>query len=193
MADKKISKVIFGGETFIDLTSDTVTPEKMLKNATAHDKSGETIIGSCTFDADTQDATASESEILLDKTAYVNGQKVTGTMPNNEAVQGKITDKDTPYNIPTGFHDGSGTVEIDDTEKEKLIPGNIKAGIKILGVTGEYAGEADKVQTKTVTPTKDGLTVTPDPEYDYLSQVTVNAIPYSEADNPQGGKTVTIG
>ena len=48
-------------------------------------------------------------------------------------------------------------------------------------------------QAKTVTPSTTQQTVTPDtPTYNYLSQVTVAAIPYTETDNAAGGKTVTI-
>ena len=47
-------------------------------------------------------------------------------------------------------------------------------------------------QAKTVTPTTASQTITPDTGYNYLSQVTVNAIPYTETDNAAGGKTVTI-
>ena len=35
-----IHKVIYGGETLIDLTSDTVTADKILSGFTAHDKGG---------------------------------------------------------------------------------------------------------------------------------------------------------
>lgn len=40
MADKNISKVVYGGKTLIDLTADTVTADKLLSTYTAHDKSG---------------------------------------------------------------------------------------------------------------------------------------------------------
>ena len=96
--------------------------------------------------------------------------------------------------IAQGYHDGSGKVTILDTEKAKLIASNIKQGITILGVEGTLEpSSAVTVQSKTVTPTKDQQVVLPDEGYDYLSQVTVNAIPYVETENSAGGLTVTIG
>lgn len=189
-----VSKVIYGGTTLIDLTTDTVTADKLLTGITAHGKDGELIEGTCDFDANTQDATASASEILTGKTAYNKGAKITGTMKNNGSVKGKITTKAGKYTVPQGYHDGSGTVDIDSTEQAKLIPANIREGITILGVQGEMTGTEDaRPQSKTVTPTTLQQTVLPDEGYNYLSQVVVNAIPYSESDNSAGGKTVTIG
>lgn len=190
---KYVSKVVYFGDTLIDLTNDTVEPSKLLSGFTAHDKSGAPITGTSTFDADTKDATATAAEILKTKTAYVKGAKVTGTMPNNGAVEGFISDKTQPYTIPAGYHDGAGSVGIATAESAKLIPSNIKDGVSILGVTGTYAGELTKGQTKTVTPTKDGFTVTQDAGYDYLASVVVNPIPYAVTDNTAGGQTVTIG
>lgn len=189
-----VSKVIYGGTTLIDLTTDTVTADKLLTGITAHGKDGELIEGTCNFDANTQDATASASEILTGKTAYNKGVKITGTMKNNGSVKGKITTKTGKYTVPQGYHDGSGTVDIDSTEQAKLIPANIREGVTILGVQGEMTGTEDaRPQSKTVTPTTSQQTILPDEGYNYLSQVVVNAIPYSESDNSAGGKTVTIG
>lgn len=189
-----VSKVIYGGTTLIDLTTDTVTADKLLTGITAHGKDGELIEGTCSFDANTQDATASASEILTGKTAYNKGSKVTGTMKNNGSVSGKITTKVGKYTVPQGYHDGSGTVDIDSTEQAKLIPSNIREGVTILGVQGEMTGTEDaRPQSKTVTPSTSQQTILPDEGYNYLSQVVVNAIPYSESDNSAGGKTVTIG
>lgn len=190
---KTISKVIYGGKTLIDLTTDTVTADKILAKYTAHDKSGAVITGTCTYDAATADATAQDSEILATKTAYVAGSKVTGTMTNNGGVTGAISALDTPYSIPVGYHDGSGTVTIAEAEATKITPQNIRTGITILGVEGTMSTtEGLKPQQKTVTPSASVQTVVPDEGYNALSQVTVNAIPYEETENAAGGLTVTI-
>lgn len=189
-----VSKVIYGGETLIDLTADTVKAENLLKGYKAHGADGEAVTGTCTFDANTQDATAADAEILDGKTAYNKGAKVTGRMANNGAVKGVISMKDSAYTVPQGYHDGSGKVSIDVTEQAKLIADNIREGVTILGVPGAMSGsEGMKPQSKNVTPTTEKQTVLPDAGYNCLSVVTVDAIPYVESDNSAGGKTVTIG
>lgn len=193
MAEKYINKVIYGNKTLIDLTGDTVEPSKVLSGVTAHDKSGAPITGTCAFDVNSTDGTAAVAEILAGKTAYARGTKLTGTMPNNGSITGEISSLDGDFTIPMGFHDGSGKVTIADTEAAKIIEGNIKAGVEILGVTGTYGGEEISAQSKSVTPRTTAQTVQPDTGYDYLSAVTVAAIPYTESDNSAGGKTVTIG
>ena len=189
------NKVIFGNQVIIDLTDATLGASdgaKILKNETAYGKDGEKITGTCTYDADTSDADASASEILLNKTAYVNGNKLTGTMPNNGGTGGTISSLSTPYTIPQGYSDGSATVGVDSTEAAKIIPENIKEGVEILGVTGTYTGEDIHAQTKTATPYTTAQTILPDTGYDYRSQVNVEAIYYNESANAYG-TTVTIG
>ena len=194
MANQYVNKVIIGSEVKLDLTQDDITPDKLAAGIKAHDKSGAPIVGSSTFDADTSDANAVAAELLKDKTAYVNGVKVTGTMPNNGAKTLDITDKSTPVTIPMGFHDGSGKAQIAADEQAKLIPTNIREGITVLGVTGTMSGsEGMKPQAKNVTPTFAQQEVLPDEGYNCLSSVTVAAIPVTYTDNEQGGQTLKVG
>jgi len=195
MADKAINKVIFGGTTLIDLTADTVTESDVQSGVTFHKADGTTATGTSTFDADTSDATATVAEVLLSKTFYKGGNKLTGTMPNRGAASGTISTLDGSYTIQNGYHDGSGVVTIDSTEQAKLVAENIREGVTVLGVTGTMSGSEDvSAQSKTVTPTKTQQTVIPDsPTYNYLTQVIVNAIPYVETENAAGGLTAAIG
>ena len=194
MANEYVNKVVLSsGETLIDLSGDTADAAHVLKGSTFHDKSGAPKTGTCTYDSDTSEDTVAVSEMLVGKTAHARGTKITGTMPNNGAVSGNIATKDGQYTVPQGFHDGSGKVGIASAEKEKLIPGNIKSGVEVLGVTGSYSGESINAQTKSVTPSFTQQVVQPDDGYDYLSTVTVAAIPVAYADNAAGGRTVTIG
>lgn len=190
-----VSKIIYDGRTLIDLTSDTVVADKLLTGYKAHGADGEVINGSCDYDANTQDATATAAEILTSKTAYNKGNKVTGNMKNNGAVTGIISTKTGEYSVPQGYHDGAGKVGISSTEQAKLIPANIREGITILGVLGTMSGnESEKPQAKMVNPSlSEDQVILPDDGYTCLSQVTVNKVSYVESDNSAGGKTVTIG
>lgn len=193
-SNQYVNKVVLAdGTTLIDLTGDDVTKASVLSGMKFHLPSGEATTGTCPYDADTSDATAVAAEILLNKTAYKNGSKLTGTMPNNGGVTGTISTASGQYTVPAGYHDGSGKVGISSTEQAKIIAGNIKAGIQILGVTGTYSGEAISVRSASATPTFSEQTILPGTGYDYLSQVTVAPITVVEADNSAGGKTVTIG
>ena len=189
-----INKVVYGGNTLIDLTGDDITLSDVLSGKKFHLPSGAQGTGTCAYDADTSDATAVAAEILSGKTAYKNGSKLTGTMVNNGAVSGSITTKAGEYTVPQGYHDGSGKVSIASGDQAKLIPNNIREGITILGVEGTMSGsEGMSAQAKTVTPSTTSQVIMPDsPDYNCLSQVTVNPIPYTETDNAAGGKTVTI-
>lgn len=190
-----ISKVIYGNTTLIDLTADSVNANALLNGFTAHDAAGNAIVGTCTFDADTSDANATQSTLLIGSNAYVNGTKIEGQMPNRGAVTGYIDTVSEEYVINAGYHDGSGRVSINSVEQNKIIPENIKEGVSILGVTGNCSPAANiNAQAKTTDPYTNAQTILPDAGYDYLSQVTVNAIYYDESPAAQGnGTVVTIG
>ena len=195
-SNQYVNKVIFGGDTLIDLTNDDVTRASVLSGLKFHLPTGEATTGTCTYDADTSDANAVAAEILSSKTAYVNGSKITGSMTNRGGVTGTISTKAGEYTIAAGYHDGSGKVSIDSTEQAKLIATNIRSGVTILGVEGSMSGsESVKATSASVTPYTTSQTITPSDlgDYNSITQINVAAIAYSETDNAAGGKTVTIG
>ena len=62
-----------------------------------------------TLEQATADANATAGNILVDKTAYVNGAKITGTMPNKGAMTASLNCGGS-YTIPAGYHNGSGKI-----------------------------------------------------------------------------------
>ena len=190
------NKVIYGGQTLIDLTGDDVTRADVAAGKQFHLPTGEITTGTSTKDADTSDATATAAEILDTKTAYKNGSKLTGTMPNRGSQTGSISTKTGTVTIQQGYHDGGGSVGIDSTEQAKLIATNIREGVTILGVEGSMSGSEGVSATQaSITPYTTAQTITPSDlgDYNSISQINVAAIAYSESDNAAGGVTVTIG
>lgn len=193
MANEYTNKVIINGSVVLDVSQDTVTEADLKKGVTAHDKAGAPIVGTSTYDADTSDADVSESEILSGKIAYgYGGVRLVGSMPNNAENDVEIAELDgTP--IPRGYYDGSGKAQLSEAEKEKIVPGNIREGITILGITGTHSGETHiEAETKTATPSFVEQKIMPS-EGKYLSEVTVEPIPVTYADNGAGGQTCTVG
>ena len=117
----KPSKIVYGNTVILDLTSDTVAAANLLSGYTAHGRDGEEVVGTCTYDSDTSDATATTSDILYGETAYVNGVKITGDMPNRGALSGTIDDVNDAVTINAGYYDGSGSVTLDATEDRKSV------------------------------------------------------------------------
>ena len=69
----------------------------------------------------TDDADAIAADILIDKSAYVDGEKVDGTMPNNGSVTKTLDTTTTSQPIAEGYHDGTGAVSI-VTETKSATP-----------------------------------------------------------------------
>ena len=84
---------------------------------------------------DTSTADAASGDILSGKKAFGSSGEISGGMTNNGATGGTISTKAGTVNIPAGYTSG-GTAKISDTEQAKIVAGNIKSGVTILGVAG---------------------------------------------------------
>ena len=201
-----ISRVKYNGQTLIDISSDSVTKEVLLKNYTAHDSNGEPVVGECLYDMQTTEFTASAKHIRKGYTAGVNKQEVLGDMPENEAKENTISTKEGVFEIPEGYHDGNGTVIIDPSAVSQLKKENIRFNVEILGVKGEMTGTEGENCSPAITVDaplgtenaplgQDDLIIQPEGDYTCFNKVTVRAVPYTTEDNTASDKGiwVTIG
>lgn len=85
---------------------------------------------------DTSGADAADGDVLSGKKYFKGSGQSTGTMTDNGTVTQTISTKAQVVSIAAGKHSGSGTVQIDSTEQAKIVSGNIKSGVTVLGVSG---------------------------------------------------------
>lgn len=144
-------------EAILQEKQDKIIPANIKKDVTIFNITG-TYEGSS---VDTSDATATVNDIAQDKTAYVNGEKITGTLKKlfelsyivNDVIWTDETDlEQLRLDIPLL---GDGIVTSNQTktvvilhydklaEEIGLTADKIKAGETILGITGTYTGEID--------------------------------------------------
>ena len=123
------NQTIKGDENLLD--------ENIKKGVTLFEKVG-------TF---TSDATAASSDILLNKTAYVNGEKITGIIPSKD--KQTFTPSTEDQIISSGQYLSGVQTVLGDSN---LLPENIKTDVTIFGVTGIHAG-TDELTEATATET----------------------------------------
>lgn len=194
MANQYNSKIaLANGEVLIDLTQDDVKPEHVQKDIYFHDKTGKRQQGTNTKTVDASEATAEASEVLETRTFGKGDEMQTGTMPDNSGKDVIITKKEGTA-IPVGYSDGTGRAKLSDEALANLIAANIKEGVKILDVEGEYGAGDMSSASKEVTPSFTEQILNPaDDEVTFYSSIKVNAIKVDRKDNEAGGITVTIG
>lgn len=109
------------GTVKISLETKTVTPTKSKQTITP---AAGNVLSSVEVDPipdeyiTTTDATAAADQILMDETAYVGGEKVTGTMPNRGSQIGTLHPQQVMFRIEKGYHDGTGYVSISPETKD---------------------------------------------------------------------------
>lgn len=79
MTAMAVNKVVYGTTVLVDLTKDTVTADKLLKGATAHDSSGEPITGTLEAGSGGSSDNNCEAYHITSKSATLNF-KTSGTV-----------------------------------------------------------------------------------------------------------------
>lgn len=79
-----INKVEYAGKVLLDLTEDTVTEDQLLEGATAHDRSGQKIVGAL---INLAEDTVTPENLLEGATAHdSSGQRIVGTMKQSSGI-----------------------------------------------------------------------------------------------------------
>ena len=149
------NKIIYGNETLIDLTDDTVSPENLLSGATAHDRSGEQIQGTVVI------PTVNDSEITIQKNGtdvdnfslnQDSDKTINITLDKSDVGLDNVPNVSTNNQIPT-FTEASTRANIASGEKLSVILGKIKkffTDLKTVAFSGSYDDLSDKPTIPTV-------------------------------------------
>ena len=199
-ADVYVLKNVFGDATAADVAQGkTFTSSSGLKVTGTH---------ICSGGIDTSDATATASDIAEGVTAYVNGEKITGTIQKASTVYNlglpevqaeKINDTRIRLGMTTlsgpiivgrgvtvrvGIDSDKISNVLGDATPEDVASGKTFSAGGGFTMVGTATASTPSLQEKSVTPSATEQTVTPDSGYDGLSRVTVEAIPTAALSTP---------
>ena len=150
---------------------------------------------------DTSDATATASDIVEDKTAYVNGEKVTGSLIFSNGINfgsanaswdsqnsRLVLSGNNPFKCAI-YENGTSEMyctsdKLGNATAADVAQGKTCTSAAGLKVTGTATVRTPTLQSKTVSPSTSQQIITPDSGYDGLSQITVNAMPSGKLNTP---------
>lgn len=172
-------KIKLGNSVLIDLTSDTVSPENLKQGETAHDKRGESIVGTYTPvspEIPTPTISVADSGLITAQCGDKSATHQLSSTDDADFVSANIKNGVTIFGT-AGTYDGGGiahapTISVSDnglvtaecggesathqlsaSDDADFISANIKNGVTIFGIAGTYdgGGSGSNIQTGTMT------------------------------------------
>ncbi len=189
----KTGYVSISGSSSIPVT--TLEPSLTAGNI----KSGVKLFGVTGTFTNTSSAPA-VGEVFEDKVYYANGSVYTGTMHNYGTFGSQYIATSTDVITVSGGYHGAGTVALDPSAIENLVPSRIESGYSILGVNGTLMPSVSAVVASatakgfvSLDPSASASTFTPSGSINYFNQVTITPILATTAITPStSGYTLTI-
>ena len=152
-----VNKVVYGGETVIDLTNDSVTPETLALGVTAHDKSGNAIVGTMVAStAEDLDTELTEQETLIAELSTILDTKASGGSGGSVETCTLTIAEDGPNTM----YAGSLIAELED--------GTVLSGTEFLG---QYVVRKNSIMCVGVIPTGDVTQINKYGDHYYVYQI----------------------